>query len=267
VAAIRREAGGCRVEDTGGVTVAVGSLPLAAGSWVGEHAHREHQLNWTDRGVLGIVVGTRSWVLPPTLALWLPAGTPHRTGATRDAVLRSLYLAPDLPDLGVGEPVAVAVDPLLSHLADHLGADLDPAARSRAEAVVPDVLRPLPTAPIAVPEPVDARARAVAAVLHADPADPRDLAEFARVVGASRRTLSRLFVADTGLAFERWRTHLRLRAALPLLAEGHGVARVAHRVGYATPSAFLAAFRRVVGTTPGRYLALRGAGDDERRAP
>lgn len=235
--------------------VVVGRLPLAAGAWVPEHAHpTHHQLNWTTRGVLGVAVGDRSWVLPPTLALWLPAGTPHRTGATRAAVLRSLYLASDLPDLGDGEPVAVAVDPLLTHLAEHLAHDLDPDARRRAEAVVPDVLRPLPTAPVEVPEPADPRARAVASVLWRDPADPRGLAELAAGSGASRRTLSRLFVADTGLNFERWRTHLRIRAALPLLADGQGVARVAHAVGYSTPSAFLAAFRRVVGTTPGRYL-------------
>lgn len=35
---------------------------------------------------------------------------------------------------------------------------------------------------------------------------------------------------------------------------GLPVSRVAHAVGYATPSAFLAAFRRTVGTSPGRYL-------------
>lgn len=56
------------------------------------------------------------------------------------------------------------------------------------------------------------------------------------------------------MTFDRWRTHVRLGAALPLLAEGRPVSRVARTVGYATPSAFLAAFRRTVGTSPGRYL-------------
>ncbi|WOT39025.1 AraC family transcriptional regulator [Streptomyces coeruleorubidus] len=36
---------------------------------------------------------------------------------------------------------------------------------------------------------------------------------------------------------------------------GQTVSRVAHAVGYATPSAFLAAFRRTVGTSPRRYLS------------
>ncbi|MGW1741152.1 helix-turn-helix domain-containing protein [Nocardia sp. NPDC001965] len=50
-----------------------------------------------------------------------------------------------------------------------------------------------------------------------------------------------------------------LRAALPLLAEGRTVSQAAHAVGYTTASAFLAAFRRTVGTSPGRYLHA-GAG-------
>ena len=254
--------GGHRIDDVAGFeglrAMVVGSLPLAAGDWMPEHTHEVHQLNWASRGVVGVAVGDRTWVLPPTLALWLPAGVAHRTGATRDAVLRSLYLPVDLPGLrhlDGGEPVPVAVGPLLVHLADHLTrSDLTVEARRRAEAVLLDVLAPLPTRPVEVPEPVDARARAVAEILIADPADPRGLDELAAAAGGSRRTLSRLFVQDTGMSFDRWRTHLRLRVALPMLAEGQPVGRVAHAVGYSSPSAFLAAFRRVVGTSPARYL-------------
>jgi len=47
---------------------------------------------------------------------------------------------------------------------------------------------------------------------------------------------------------------LRLQAALPLLATGEPVANVARRVGYDTASAFVAAFRRETGLTPGAYF-------------
>ncbi|GAB2925653.1 helix-turn-helix transcriptional regulator [Streptomyces mayteni] len=210
--------------------------------------------------MISVAVDGAHWVLPRTRALWLPAGVVHRTGATRDAVLCSLYFEPDGCDQGWTEPTPVAVDGLLAHLIAHLGREnLPDDARLRAEAVVLDLLRPLPATPIDVPEPSDDRVRAVAAALLADPGNPRGLEAHARAVGVSRRTLTRLFVQDTGMNFDRWRTHARLRAALPLLAEGQPVSRVAHAVGYATPSAFLAAFRRTVGTSPGRYL-----GGDER---
>ncbi|MFF0444935.1 AraC family transcriptional regulator [Streptomyces sp. NPDC004609] len=235
--------------------IVVGSFPLTSGQWIGAHSHPQHQLAWTRTGVLGVAVDDTYWVLPPTRALWLPAGVVHRTGATRDAVLKGLYFQPGRCTVDWTEPTPVAVDGLLAHLIGHLGRDdLPEDARLRAEAVVPDLLRPLPASPIEVPVPADVRVRAVADTLLADPADPRGLEAHARGVGVSRRTLTRLFVHDTGMSFDRWRTHARLRAALPLLAEGQPVSRVAHTVGYATASAFLAAFRRTVGTSPSRYL-------------
>jgi AraC-like DNA-binding protein/quercetin dioxygenase-like cupin family protein len=235
--------------------IVVGEFPLPSGQWFDWHSHPQHQLAWTRRGVLSVAVGETYWVLPPTLALWLPAGVAHRTGATRDAVLCSLYLEPDRCAVDWAEPTPVGVDGLLTHLIAHLARrDLADDARLRAEAVVLDLLRPLPSSPIDVPPAAEERVRAVTEALLADPADPRSLDAHARAVGVSRRTLTRLFVQDTGLSFERWRTHMRLRAALPLLAEGRGVAQVARTVGYATPSAFLAAFRRTVGTSPKHYL-------------
>ncbi|MGH3586637.1 MAG: AraC family transcriptional regulator [Pseudonocardia sp.] len=235
--------------------IVVGSFPLTTGEWIAPHRHTHHQLAWTRQGVLGVAVDDVHWVLPPTRALWLPAGVVHETGATRGALLYSVYFDPASCHLDWPEPTPVAVDGLLAHLIVHLAhADLPDAARLRAEAVVADLLHPLPSTPIDVPAPVDERVRAVADALLADPADPRSLDAHARAVGVSRRTLTRAFVQDTGMSFDRWRTQVRLRAALALLAEGQPVSRVAHAVGYATASAFLAAFRRTVGTSPTRYL-------------
>jgi AraC-like DNA-binding protein/quercetin dioxygenase-like cupin family protein len=235
--------------------IVVGHFPLASGQWISPHSHSHHQLAWTRSGVLSVAVDDSYWVLPPTRALWLPAGVVHLTGATRDAVLCSLYLNPERCALDWAQPTAVGVDGLLAHLIAHLAReDLADDARLRAEAVILDLLRPLPVLPIDVPIPVDERVRAVADALLTDPADSRSLDAHARAIGTSRRTLTRLFVQDTGMSFDRWRTHMRLRTALPLLAEGRPVSQAAHAVGYATPSAFLAAFRRVVGTSPGHYL-------------
>ncbi|MGV9311414.1 AraC family transcriptional regulator [Streptomyces sp. NPDC003691] len=250
----------------GGIgAIVVGSFPLTSGEWFPAHSHPQHQLAWSRRGVIGIAVGDAYWVLPPGRALWIPAGIVHRPGATRGALLSSLYIDPGRCPVDWTEPTAVAVDGLFAELIVHLGRDdLAEAARLRAEALVPDLLRPLPAAPIDVPDARDERVRAVTGALAADPADPRSLDAHARAAGVSRRTLTRLFTADTGLTFERWRTHLRLRSALPLLAEGQPVSRVAHTVGYATASAFLAAFKRTVGTSPGRYL--QGSPDGPSRA-
>jgi AraC-like DNA-binding protein len=110
------------------------------------------------------------------------------------------------------------------------------------------------TTTIEVTMPSDERALDVARGLLADPADGRSLAEWGRTVGASGRTLTRAFLAGTGIPFSRWRTAVRLRATLPYLASGEPIGAVADRVGYHTPSAFVAAFRRETGLTPGAYF-------------
>ncbi|MCM3659060.1 helix-turn-helix transcriptional regulator [Agromyces mediolanus] len=256
MAAVRRlEAIDAGVMPPSAGAIVTGSFPLTSGDWIEPHSHPHHQLAWTRSGVLGVAVGAGYWVLPPTRALMIPAGVVHATGATRDAVLAALYLAPERFPHEWTEPTPVAVGGLLAQLIVHLQrTDLTEQARARAEAVVMDQLQPLPAAPIVLPEPVDERVAQVADALRANPADPRSLEAHARAIGVSRRTLTRLFPLDTGMSFERWRTQLRIRAALPLLAEAQPVSRVADAVGYSTPSAFLSAFRRVVGTSPGRYL-------------
>lgn len=62
--------------------MALGDLPLPPRFWFERHDHPQHQLAWAARGVVLVNVEAADWVLPPTRALWVPAGTPHRTGAS-----------------------------------------------------------------------------------------------------------------------------------------------------------------------------------------
>jgi AraC-like DNA-binding protein len=68
------------------------------------------------------------------------------------------------------------------------------------------------------------------------------------------RTLERLFQTETGMTFGKWRQQLRLLHALRLLAADRAVTAVALEVGYDSPSAFIAAFKSLFGTTPARYF-------------
>jgi AraC-like DNA-binding protein len=70
--------------------------------------------------------------------------------------------------------------------------------------------------------------------------------------------LERIFQKETGLTFGKWWQQLRLLHALRLLAGGRAVTSVALDVGYDSPSAFIAAFRRYFGATPARYFENGG---------
>ncbi|MEW2577503.1 AraC family transcriptional regulator [Streptomyces syringium] len=249
---------GGRLTSAPGGAVVVGSFALRTGEWFGRHAHGAHQLAWAPHGVLAVRATGRTWVLPSTLALWIPAGVRHSTGATSPALLRSLYFWPDRCPLTWREPQVVPVSGLLRELIEHLAQDqdtLDADARHRAESVVLDLLHPVSVTTVRAPLPTDPRARRVAEALRQNPADDRTLTQWGALVGASSRTLARAFVSGTGMTYGQWRTQLRLQAAMPLLAAGSTVSSVAHRVGYGSPSAFVAAFRRGVGVPPGAYFA------------
>jgi AraC-like DNA-binding protein len=101
--------------------------------------------------------------------------------------------------------------------------------------------------------PRDERAARVASLVQENPSDHRKLDQLCRRQGVSPRTLQRLFPKETGLSFEQWRTRARILYATQLLAEGKKVGAVARRCGYQGASAFVAAFRRETGATPGRF--------------
>ena len=239
--------------------VFVADFPMPAGTRFDWHTHEDHQLAWAASGVLTVLTADATWVLPTTRALWIPAGLRHETASDGGrATMRSLYIRPGLFPVSwndTSKPVPVTASPLLTELIGYLSRpDLDPGRRAHAETMLADLLTPVPVTTISVPLPASQTARQVAEALRADPADRRTLRDWGREVGASERTLARAFTAEAGLPFGRWRTRLRLQAALSLLAAGDPVSRVAGRVGYDTPSAFVAAFRRETGQTPGTFF-------------
>ena len=92
--------------------------------------------------------------------------------------------------------------------------------------------------------------------LFAAPSIGASLDEMAADAGMSRRTFTRLFRAQTGASFAAWRQQVCLQAAIARLTQGQSVTRVALDLGYASPSAFASAFRRVLGATPSAYLDI-----------
>lgn len=229
----------------------------APGSTTGLHHHSWDQFVYAAGGVMTVTCPHGVWVVPPQRAVWMPAGTEHELHMRDRVALRTLYLAPGLGPALPG-PIVLTVSPLLREVvlrAMGLPDDYDPVGPAgRLVQVLLDELQVTAIAPLNLPLPTDPRAAQIAARLRAKPADTRTLGAWAREVGASERTLARHFAAETGLAFGAWRQQARLLQALVWLAQGRAVTRVALDLGYAGASAFVAAFRRAFGTTPGRYF-------------
>jgi len=228
------------------------------GHVIDAHWHPRAQLLYARSGIMTVTTTDGVFVVPPQRAVLVPARLVHEVRAAGRLEMRSLYIdqeaVPGLPQ----SCCVVNVTPLLRELI--LAAiELPPlyplgGREERIAALILDEIGSSSTAPLHLPEPRDPRLRRIAAALRADPADGRTLFDWGREVGASARTLARRFQAETGLSFGQWRQQARLLEALVRLAGGASVTAAAFDLGYDSPSAFIAMFRRALGATPGRYF-------------
>jgi len=221
------------------------------------HDHAHAQLLYALSGLMRIETVHGVWVVPPQRAVWIPAGVAHRVTMVGEVQMRSLYVLRDLEGLP-GACQVISVSPLLRELIAAFTSVIHDTAFqgpiSRLASVILDLLRAPVLALLHLPMPRAPRLRPIVEAILADPADPRRLKDWARVAGASARTLARLFEAETGMGFSAWRQQVRLQAALARLSAGEAVTSVAFAVGYESPSAFIAMFRRVLGASPQKYL-------------
>lgn len=172
----------------------------------------------------------------------------------RTARCISTLTLPDLPD----ECCVIEVSPLMQQLiieAIDIPLLYDETGRDgRVIRLILDEICAAPKVPVHVPMPTDARPLRICKALLADPGREGDLEDWARFGALGRRTLTRLFRDETGITFTLWRQQVRLMEALRRLSMGTAVTTVAMDLGYESPSAFTAMFRRVMGKTPKHYL-------------
>jgi AraC-like DNA-binding protein/mannose-6-phosphate isomerase-like protein (cupin superfamily) len=230
-----------------------------SGTVIPPHRHDWHQLIYAREGVMWVHTAQGDWVVPPNRAVWVPAGVEHSIEMVGNVLIQTIYFAAGISVALSRSCCAVNISPLLRELILHtvtLGfLDCNLPAQARLIQFLADHLAALPTIPLQLPLPSDDRARRVVAWLQAHPDDPGLTKQIAKRVAISARTLERLFQKETGMTFGRWRQQLRLLHALRLLAGERPVTEVALEVGYESPSAFIAMFKRTLGTTPRRYFA------------
>ena len=226
------------------------------------HFHDRDQLVYASLGVMTVRTRDGTWVVPPYRAVWIPASIPHTITMSGAVAMRTLYLKPRTAKTLPRECRVLNVSPLLKELILHACA-LGKLRKTKKWqqhliAVIIGQLEVVEMVGLQLPHLSDARAARVAGLLIADPSDRRTLAQISKLSGASKRTVERLFREETDMSFGKWRQQLRLMQAMRLLAEAAKVTHAALDAGYGTPSAFIAMFRRVLGTTPTSYFKLPG---------
>jgi len=235
------------------ITILSFDLPKAEKSR--SHQHAWGQLIYAISGVLFVNTESGSYIVPPNRAVWIPGGIEHNIETPSGAKVRSLLFHREQTESLSPVCNVVEVSTLFRELileANGLAEDYDWLGKGgRLMQVIHDQIGEMETVPLHLPLPRAEILQEITEKLLLNPADNRSIDEWGSVVGASGRTLSRLYLKEVGMSFGNRRQIFRIQVALQILAQGESVTMVAYDVGYKSVSTFITMFRKQMGYTPG----------------
>jgi len=224
---------------------------------VPKHRHRRGQLIYAISGVMHVTTREGIWIVPPQRSLWIPLGMQHEIHMEGQVAVRMLYMDRPSSALFGSHCKVLAVSALLRELILEAVLAHAEKRRERMAMLAPLLLHELQAADetaLHIPVPSDPRLKHVCQRLLAGTSRVETLEQLAAHVGASSRTLARLFESELKMSFVRWRQHVRLARALSQISQGQAIKTVARDAGYASCSAFSNMFHRVLGITPTHYM-------------
>lgn len=232
----------------------------ADGSIFPSHSHARGQFAYAARGAISVYTPQGSWLVPPQRACWVPARLAHGMRMHGDVTMHNVFIdANAIASMNLPPHCQVLdASPLLRQLLRQAvtveALYVDDTRQGRLMALLLDEIAAMAPLPLNAPLPREPRLAKLCTQLLQQPSLDISVDAVAAQAGMSRRTFTRHFRAQTGLGFAQWRQQACLLAAITRLAEGQAVTRIALDLGYASPSAFTAAFRRVLGQAPSDYL-------------
>ena len=222
-----------------------------------KHSHSWGQLVYASEGVMQVIADKGRYIVPPGQALWLPSNVEHQVSSRYGASFRNLHIDSSLCDVLGTKVYTFNVEPLLRELIlvmcewpfDYEITD----ERQRLFDVLLDLLKSAPNTGLFMPSIDDKRLSPIVEAMSANPCDKKTLEQWAAQVGASSRTLNRLFNQYFGFGFSLWKQKLRIIQSLDLLSDGLTTQAIASSLGYESSSSFIHAFKKHLGCSPGRY--------------
>ncbi len=249
--------------------VRIRARTMPADSHFEPHRHAWAQLAYCASGIVQVTSQQHAtgadqvtYIVPPSRAVWIAPGAKHAITVIESAEFCTLYIDPSVVPLDWSGCRVMVVSSLMRELIHALDV---PAPDAREPMIVPLLLHEITHAtiqalgvPMPHPQSGDKRLRALCEAVLRAPAERATLAEWAVDIGASERTVARLFRTELATSFQQWRQQAVLAHALPLLARGTPVSHVAALSGYASDSAFSAMFKAAMGQPPSQFMDKNG---------
>lgn len=221
------------------------------------HHHPWAQVAYCASGLIRVTAdqdGTETtYILPPSRAVWIPPGVQHAVNVMETAEIRTVYMDPSATPQGWRRCRVLMVSSLLRELIHALEASRPGERDDLLMRLTVDELTHADTQALGLPLPRDKRLRSLCESVLLAPGERATLAAWASDIGASERTVARLFRTELGTSYQQWRQQAVLAHALPMLARGVPVSQVGAASGYASDSAFSAMFKAAMGQSPSHF--------------
>ncbi|MER2496067.1 AraC family transcriptional regulator [Vibrio neptunius] len=222
----------------------------------GMHKHQKGQLLYAPRGCMNFALSNSVCILPPTKAVWIPPDTVHRAFMTNVVAYRSLYFdcnAFRCPD----SITIIEVSELLKALINKMAfwpVDKPEIEMNNCTALFWEEFDHSKTYSYELPLPTDRRLNSFRLRVSDEAFLAPDLVTLANSAGASTKTVTRIFKAETGMSYQEWRQQWRTLKAIELLCRERQVSDVAHWLEFSSDSAFIAFFKKQMGQTPLSFM-------------
>ncbi len=233
------------------------SARFSPGHSIEMHSHSWSQLVFASEGVIAVESGNACWVVPPSRAIWVPAGQSHSIKMHGKVFLQTVYFDSQ-PETTIDLPCAAyEVTSLLRELIAFICSkgiiNSDTDEHCNLIAFLRFQVRKLTPFPLMVPMPSDRRGKRLASRLIDNPGTDQSLADLCEECGTSLRTMQRVFSQEIGMPLSRWRNQVVMVHAIQLLASDRTITQISLELGFESVSAFIFSFRKYFGMSPGQY--------------
>ncbi|AVH29064.1 AraC family transcriptional regulator [Vibrio diabolicus] len=221
------------------------------------HQHTWHQIIFPIKGLLQTQTEHYQHLVPHTSALFVPAGVQHESVAVSNTIFAGIYLNPEFGATYEPQVRTIALTPFLNELLQEIRRQCENEASHEEVlhllAVLHDQILKSNVQTFQLLLPQDRRLKLIFEQLTDEPALSCSLKEWGEKIGASERTLSRLFAKEFNTSFLLWRQQIRLIYSLSLLDETLPIQAIADRVGYQNDSSYIKAFKAYFDMTPQQF--------------
>lgn len=232
-------------------------LPMENGWWSDWHKHEDFgEIFYWGSGHSVLCTTDQNFICTSLRAIWIPPGVEHEWYVPQNAIDRAIFVHTSA--VADRERFCrlhmVEVSPLLRELLFSITdapVDFSSEKGQRMGKVLLDCFEDAPLASSPLNMPHSHRLVELCAQAVLEPGSPVSYKDWSEILHVSPKTLARMFLRETGMSMGQWVKLMRLLHAQQKIEKGASVTEAALDSGYTSVSAFIHAFKKNFGSTPG----------------